>query len=177
MSWLLLLALPVMAEVPGVGEVGAVKLGPPAGFAAAAKTARSVTLSGFASSWAQDCSGECGIPTGVVKNEALSAELGLPEKAGEFRMVSFVRKFAYEGLGELVMKTAVYAVCPRGGTPTAEDPCPGRYFQVQTELSGLAGAVCGAMVNEKDILPFPVLTCGAPVGTRKVGVTLHRVPL
>ncbi|HAH05152.1 MAG TPA: hypothetical protein DCM05_01300 [Elusimicrobia bacterium] len=177
MTWLLLLALPVMAQVPTLGQAGEVKLGPPAGFKAAQSAAKSVKLSGFASSWAQDCSEDCGIPVGVVKNQPLAAELGLPEKAGEFRMVSFVKRFAFEGLGELTMKTAVYAICPRGGTPTESDPCPGRYFQVQMELSGLAGAVCGSMVNAGDVEPFPVLTCGAPAGTRKVGITLHRIPL
>jgi hypothetical protein len=176
--WLILLALPAAAQVPFIGRVGAVKLGPPAGYRAAADTARSIRLAGFMSSWLQDCADGCGLPAGVVKNEAVGSELGLPDKPGEFRKASFTRTFVFPGLEKpLGVQTTVYAICPRGGTPTAEDPCPGRYFQVQTELSGAAGAVCGASLNERDVQPFPVMTCGAPAGTSKVGITLHRVPL
>lgn len=186
-------AAALAVDVPSLGPGSAVRLGPPAGYRPA-KASSGVHLRGFVSSWVQDCASGCGLPAGVEKNDPVSAELALPEAPGTFTKADFVRRFKFEGFAEpLVLAAAVYAICPQGaqapgGTRHVSNSaalyfakqsagCPGRYFQVQAALSGAAGALCGASLNEADAVPFPVLTCGAPAGSKKIGITLHRIPL
>ncbi|MBI5243973.1 MAG: hypothetical protein HY922_09905 [Elusimicrobia bacterium] len=167
----------IAAAVPSLGPGSAVRFGPPAGYRLA-KSASSVQLRGFVSSWLQDCADGCGLPAGAAKNDPVEAELGLPEVPGEFNKTGFTRRFEFKGFeGPLVLTATVYAICPRGQAQPPGSPCPGRYFQVQAALSGAAGALCGASLNEADAVPFPVLACGAPAGSKKIGITLHRIPL
>ena len=146
---------------------------------------KSVSLRGFSSSWIQDCSAGCGLPSGVKKNDPVELTLALPDVPGEFRMTKFSRAYSFQtrdgGVPTQPLEVAVslYAVCPRGGQPSNNDPCPARYFQAQIELSGAAAAQCGVSLNQADVEPFPVMTCGALLRGKpfRIGVSLHRVPL
>jgi len=176
--------LGLWAAQADLGAVEAPAPAPEAGGPAAVRAPRSLSLRGFSSSWIQDCTAGCGLPAGVKKNDPVDLTLALPDVPGEFRAAKFSRTYAFQTPGggaqpPLQVAVSVYAVCPRGAPASAEDPCPGRYFQAQIELSGAAAAQCGASLNEADAAPFPVMTCGAFLSGKplRVGVSLHRVPL
>ena len=137
------------------------------------QAAATLRFDGFISVWSQDCGPACGLPWPLIKNDAAGLVLALPEKPGEFRAGAIARRYRTEA-GDLNVKASVYAVCPRG--PAAAG-CPARYFTVQLELSGAASALCSATLNEADVSPFPVLACGGPAGSLRLGATLHRAPL
>lgn len=132
-------------------------------------------LSGYISSWTQDCQGSaCGLPRPGERNRPVRLRLGLPSSAGEASSAHAAEKLALPDGAELPADVAFYAVCPYGGNKD----CAGRYFQVQVSLSVPAGAFCASALNAGDFAPFPVMMCAglAPGGTR-YGVTLHRDPL
>jgi hypothetical protein len=106
----------------------------------------------------------------LVKNDPVSVTLGLPAKAGEFRSAILTRSYPFDGR-TLTVKSSFYSLCP------PDKGCAARYYQVQVELSGAAAAFCSVAVNEADISPFPVASCGAPQGTKRIGITLHREKL
>jgi len=156
------------------GAAGLSRPDPPRSAAAPAVAGRPVLpLKGFVSLWAQDCGNGCGLPSPLLKNDPVELALGLPDAAGEFRSVRLERLYPVQGQS-LKVRADFYALCPPAAKGAA---CAGRYFQVQVELSGAAAALCTVSLNEADAAPFPVLACAAPQGSRRIGVSLHRLPL
>lgn len=132
-------------------------------------------LSGYASSWTQDCKGSaCSLPVPGERNRPVSLKLGLPGSPGEAASAFLPLELGLGRAGALKVSLSFFAVCPYVGGAG----CPGRYFQAQAVLSGPAGAFCAGAFNLADFSPFPVLMCAGitPDGTR-FGLTLHRTPL
>ncbi len=139
-------------------------------------------LSGYISSWTQDCSGAgCALPAPASVNRPVNLRLGLPSAPGEAAVAASSGTFAAGAAGELTAEVKVYALCPYAGggsgAPDGPAACAGRYFQVQVSLSGAAEAFCSAALNARDLSPWPVVMCaGAPRPGLRAGVTLHRRP-
>ncbi|MBI4350942.1 MAG: hypothetical protein HY550_05850 [Elusimicrobia bacterium] len=142
---------------------------------AAAVGEPALELKGYVSAWTQDCSGaSCQLPKPGERNRPVTLRLALPASPGEAAAAHAAEKLAVPGAGELPVDINFYAVCPYGG----KENCAGRYFQAQVSLSGPAGAFCAAALNTADFAPFPVLMCaGSSSDGRRLGVTLHRLPL
>lgn len=141
---------------------------------AAAVAEPEMQVSGYISSWTQDCAGAaCALPVPGERNRPVLLRLAMPSAPGQASAAH-----ASETLNagaELLAEMNFYAICPYGGAP---ETCAGRYFQAQVSLSGPAGAFCAAALNAADFAPFPVLMCaGTAAGGRRFGVTLHRQPL
>lgn len=149
------------------------------------ETARNPQLdfSGYISSWRQACDRECALPVGEEQNKPVSFKLRLPVSPGEAGVARFSREFHFSGdsgIERLEVNFVIYAICPRETVPDANDPCPLRYFQTQIEIKGDARAFCGASINLDDAFPFPVLMCAGVSRndpSRRLGVSLHRIPL
>jgi hypothetical protein len=132
-------------------------------------------LSGYISSWTQDCTGgSCRLPVPGERNRPVALRLALPAAPGEAAAAGASEKLLLPGGAELSAGLNFYAVCPYAG----KENCAGRYFQAQVSLAGPAGAFCASALNAADFAPFPVMMCAGslPDGTR-YGVTLHRSPL
>ena len=140
-------------------------------------------LSGYLSSWTQDCSGaKCALPAPAAVNRPVSLRLALPVSPGGAAVAESSGTFPAGPAGELAAEVKVYAICPyagRNAEPSAGAAvCAGRYFQVQVSLSGAAEAFCSAALNAADLSPWPVIMCaGAPRPGLRAGITLHRLPL
>jgi hypothetical protein len=132
-----------------------------------------LSLHGYLSLWSQDCSPDCGLPVPLLKNDPVELALPIPQKPGEFRSARVERSYPVSG-GVLKVRATFYALFP---TASPNAPAAAPYFNVQVELSGAVSAECGTSLNAADLSPFPVLTCGAPLDGRRLGVTLHRAPL
>ncbi|HNW43089.1 MAG TPA: hypothetical protein PKI19_01200 [Elusimicrobiales bacterium] len=144
--------------------------------------AEPLELSGYISSWTQDCGGgRCSLPRPGVVNRPVRLRLGLPSAPGEASAAAASEKDLLETGGELSAEISFYAVCPYVGRGGAAQPgagtCAGRYFQAQVTLSGTAEAFCSAALNDADFSPWPVLMCAGAAGPGlRAGVTLHRRP-
>lgn len=132
-------------------------------------------LSGYVSSWTQDCAGSsCALPAPGRRNVPVVLALAEPSSPGQASAAHVSQALQLGADGEILAELSFYAICPYGGAPGT---CAGRYFQVQAVLSGPAGAFCSAALNYEDFLPFPVLTCAGAGPSRRFGITLHRKPL
>lgn len=142
---------------------------------AAASGENGVELTGYVSSWTQDCKGTvCQLPKPGQRNVPVKLHLALPSAPGEASAAYVSVKLALPEEGGLPAELNFYAICPYGG----KDGCAGRYFQAQVSLSGPAAAFCASAFNEGDFSPFPVIMCaGASAEGKRYGVTLHRQPL
>ncbi|MFA6318714.1 MAG: hypothetical protein WC943_15000 [Elusimicrobiota bacterium] len=155
--------------------------------------AGALELKGFVSFWTQDCRNGCGLPKPATASLAVELRLPLPSTSGEASSASFGRKADLGPSSALMAKVTAFAICPRRtgqegsttrrdqtGSATSGESCPGRYFQVQVELSGAAEAFCAMSMDEHDLAPFPVLMCAGmstSEPTTRLGVTLHRTAL
>lgn len=142
--------------------------------------AQSLILKGFLSGWTQDCAKGCGLPKPTAANIPLEAALTLPAKPGEASSAALEGSLDSGAGGTLQARVSFFAVCPYAQAFASGEACPGRYFQVQIELSGASEAFCGFSIDEHDLVPFPVLLCGGPSKAEpsaRLGVTLHRKPL
>lgn len=139
-------------------------------------------LSGYISSWTQDCAGaKCALPAPAAVNRPVNLRLALPSLPGEAAVAEAAETLSAGPEGELTAEVKFYAICPyvgsSTGTPAGAAVCAGRYFQVQVSLAGAAEAFCSAALNAQDFSPWPVLMCaGAPRPGQRAGVTLHRRP-
>ncbi|MDE2490247.1 MAG: hypothetical protein KGM24_05330 [Elusimicrobia bacterium] len=151
--------------------------------AAASAAPAPAELSGYLSSWRQDCSSGCLPPVGEAANAPIVLSLAAARRPGEARTASFERTLSYRTGERVRVRVVFYDVCPRAAAAADGDgggSCPSRYVQVQTTLSGDASAFCAASLNLADAEPFPVVACGGAdrlhPGVR-LGVSLHRAPL
>ena len=139
-------------------------------------------LSGYISSWTQDCSGaKCALPAPTAVNRPVNLRLALPSRPGEASVADAAGIFPAGPAGELAAEVKLYAICPYAGggaePRSSTAACAGRYFQVQVSLSGAAEAFCSAALNAADLAPWPVIMCaGAPRPGLRAGITLHRRP-
>ena len=73
-------------------------------------------LSGYISSWTQDCSGAgCALPAPASVNRPVNLRLGLPSAPGEAAVAASSGTFAAGAAGELTAEVKVYALCPYAG--------------------------------------------------------------
>lgn len=128
---------------------------------------------GFVSVWRRS-GGD--LPRPVVANLAVDAPLRLPAAPGQ-ATTETRRLSADVGASKpLDVTLRFFAVCPHGSA--SGSPCPGLYYQVQSELSGAAQGFCSVSLNGGDALPFPILQCaGKEPSGPWLGVVLHRVRL
>lgn len=147
-----------------------------------AASASAAGFSGYLTAWTQDCAGEkCAPSVGAGESQKVAFSLDAPVGPGEARVQRFSREF-HLPTGETVRAdVSVYFICPAGAAAgDGGDPCPSRFVQVQTALSGSAQAFCGVSLNLADARPFPVLACAGPSvssPSRRLGVSLSRLPL
>ncbi len=136
-------------------------------------------LSGYLSAWSQDCSNGCALPAAQGRSAAASLSVEVPETPGEARAASLERDFVFAGGERVHARVSVYYLCPRDAVSApGSDPCPARYLQVQTVLSGDAAAFCAASLNPADAVPFPVMMCAGDDLRRprvRLGVSLSRL--
>jgi hypothetical protein len=146
-------------------------------FAAFVSNAAALDFNGFVSSWKQDCTNGCALPT-PGQSGAAAFKVDVPMNPGEARTAKFDRTFAFETGESVTASFTVFFVCPRDSKPRpGEDSCPSRYLQVQAVLTGDARAFCAASLNTADAHPFPVMMCAGEnlrrVGER-LGISLSR---